>query len=67
MKLTTLADVRALVQHLPKDHREKSTWQHVEVRVGSRFPQHKRLRHRTENPGDSATKVVKIAQTAFSD
>jgi hypothetical protein len=35
MKLTTLADVRALVQHLPKDHQEKSTWQHVEKQLNA--------------------------------
>jgi hypothetical protein len=35
MKLTTLADVRVLVQHLPKDHREKSTWQHVEKQLNA--------------------------------
>ena len=35
MKLTTLADVRALVQHLPKDHREKSTWRHVEKQLNA--------------------------------
>jgi hypothetical protein len=29
MDLTTLADVRALLGHLPKATREKSTWQHV--------------------------------------
>ena len=29
--LTTLADVRELLKHLPKGHRERSTWQHVAV------------------------------------
>jgi hypothetical protein len=29
MTLTTLADVRELLKHLPKGHRERSTWQHV--------------------------------------
>jgi hypothetical protein len=29
MKLRTLADVRELLGHLPKDHRAKTTWQHV--------------------------------------
>jgi hypothetical protein len=29
--LTTLADVRELLKHLPKGHRERSTWQHVET------------------------------------
>jgi hypothetical protein len=29
MTITTLADVRKLMRHLPKDHREMSTWQHV--------------------------------------
>jgi hypothetical protein len=30
MTLKTLADVRELiVKHLPKGHRERSTWQHV--------------------------------------
>jgi hypothetical protein len=29
MDLITLADVRALLGHLPKATREKSTWQHV--------------------------------------
>jgi hypothetical protein len=35
MKLTTLADVRALVQRLPKDHRAKSTWRHVEKQLNA--------------------------------
>ena len=35
MKLTTLADVRALVQHLPKDHRAESTWRHVEKQLNA--------------------------------
>jgi hypothetical protein len=35
MKLTTLADVRALVQHLPKDHWAKSTWRHVEKQLNA--------------------------------
>jgi hypothetical protein len=29
MDLITLADVRTLLGHLPKQTREKSTWQHV--------------------------------------
>ena len=29
MTLTTLADVRELMKHLPKGHRERSTWRHV--------------------------------------
>jgi hypothetical protein len=29
MDLVTLADVRTLLGHLPKETREKSTWQHV--------------------------------------
>jgi hypothetical protein len=29
MTLTTLADVRELLKHLPDGHRERSTWQHV--------------------------------------
>ena len=35
MKLTTLADVREFMRHLPKDHREKSTWQHVEKQLNA--------------------------------
>ena len=35
MKLTTLADVRELMQHLPKDYRAKSTWQHVEKQLNA--------------------------------
>jgi hypothetical protein len=35
MKLATLADVRELIQHLPKDHRAKSTWQHVEKQLNA--------------------------------
>jgi hypothetical protein len=27
--LTTLADVRELLKHLPDGHRQRSTWQHV--------------------------------------
>jgi hypothetical protein len=30
MVLTTLADVRALIGHLPKETRAKSTWRYVE-------------------------------------
>ena len=29
MTIATLADVRKLMQHLPKDRREMSTWRHV--------------------------------------
>jgi 2-keto-3-deoxy-L-rhamnonate aldolase RhmA len=29
MTIATLADVRKLMRYLPKDHRERSTWQHV--------------------------------------
>jgi hypothetical protein len=29
MTLKTLADVRELLKHLPKGHRERSTWRHV--------------------------------------
>ena len=29
MDLVTLADVRTLIGHLPKETRAKSTWQHV--------------------------------------
>ena len=31
MHLVTLADVRALIDHLLKESRAKSTWQHVEA------------------------------------
>jgi hypothetical protein len=31
MDLVTLTDVRALIGHLPKEARAKSTWQHVEA------------------------------------
>jgi hypothetical protein len=31
MDLITLADVRALLNHLPKETRAKSAWQHVEA------------------------------------
>jgi hypothetical protein len=33
MTLTTLADVRALVGHLPAEHRAKATWQYVEAQL----------------------------------
>jgi hypothetical protein len=33
MDLVTLADVRALIGHLPKETRAKSTWQHVEAEL----------------------------------
>jgi hypothetical protein len=29
MTLRTLSDVRELVQHLPREHRERKTWAHV--------------------------------------
>jgi hypothetical protein len=29
----TLADVRALIGHLPKETRARETWQHVEARL----------------------------------
>ena len=35
MTLKTLADVRDLIKHLPKDHREKSTWQHVSKQLNA--------------------------------
>jgi hypothetical protein len=33
MKLVTLADVRALLGHLPQQHRDKTTWRHVADRL----------------------------------
>jgi hypothetical protein len=33
MTLTTLADVRTLLDHLPAGHREKATWRHVADRL----------------------------------
>jgi hypothetical protein len=33
MDLVTLADVRAMIDHLPKEARAKSTWQHVEDKL----------------------------------
>jgi hypothetical protein len=33
MDLVTLADVRALLGHLPKETRAKDTWQHVEAEL----------------------------------
>jgi hypothetical protein len=33
MDLKALADVRALIGHLPKETRAKSTWQHVEAEL----------------------------------
>jgi hypothetical protein len=33
MDLVTLADVRTLLQHLPKETRAKGTWQHVETKL----------------------------------
>jgi len=33
MDLVTLADVRTLIGHLPKETRAKSTWQHVEAEL----------------------------------
>jgi hypothetical protein len=29
LDITTLADVRELMRHLPPDHRERLTWRHV--------------------------------------
>jgi hypothetical protein len=29
LHITTLADVRELMRHLPPDHRERPTWRHV--------------------------------------
>ena len=33
MTLRTLADVRELLRHLPKEHRAKQTWQHVTTQL----------------------------------
>jgi hypothetical protein len=33
MDLVTLADVRTLLGHLPKETRAKSTWQHIEAEL----------------------------------
>ena len=33
MDLVTLADVRSLIGHLPKETRARDTWQHVEARA----------------------------------
>jgi len=34
MDLVTLADVRRLIGHLPKETRARDTWQHVEAELG---------------------------------
>ncbi len=31
--LSTLADVRALIEHLPNDHRDDPTWRHVAAQL----------------------------------
>jgi hypothetical protein len=33
MTLRTLSDVRKLIGHMPKDFRDRSTWQHVAAQV----------------------------------
>ena len=33
MDLKTLADVRTLLKHLPKETRAKTTWRHVEAKL----------------------------------
>jgi hypothetical protein len=33
MKLVTLADIRELIGHLPKEFRDKSTWRHVQAEL----------------------------------
>jgi hypothetical protein len=33
--LTTLADVRELLKHLPDGHRERSTWRHVAKKLAA--------------------------------
>jgi hypothetical protein len=33
MDLVTLADVRTMIDHLPKEARAKSTWRHVEDKL----------------------------------
>jgi hypothetical protein len=38
MDLVTLADVRALLGHLPKPTREKSTWQYVVRKIDKAGP-----------------------------
>jgi hypothetical protein len=35
MTLTTLADVRKLIGHIPKERRQLSTWQHVEAQLNA--------------------------------
>jgi hypothetical protein len=35
MTLKTLADARDLIKRLPKDHRAKLTWQHVEKELNA--------------------------------
>jgi len=35
MKLKTLADVRKLLGHIPKERRQLSTWQHVETHLAA--------------------------------
>jgi hypothetical protein len=35
MDLVTLADVRTLLGHLPKETRAKSTWQHVAAELNA--------------------------------
>jgi hypothetical protein len=33
LRLTTLADVRNFLKHIPKERRQFSTWQHVEAEL----------------------------------
>jgi hypothetical protein len=49
MTLRTLADVRKLLKHVPRERRQLSTWQHVEASL-------------SESPEDAAMALMLVLQ-----
>jgi hypothetical protein len=56
MTLKTLADVRKLLSHIPKERRGLSTWQHVEKTL-----------HETPRLGDLGGDLATLTLTSLSE
>ena len=58
MQLSTLADVRELLRHLPDGHRERPTWRYIAAELGEGG----RLRRRGRRVGRAADGAVNRAR-----
>jgi hypothetical protein len=65
MTLKTLADVRQLLKHIPREKRTMSTWQHVEASLSAGDPaemvQYARISHQAR-PGLEWRRTVRCGR-----